>query len=205
MVLAPTRFLEEQLWSQRGPAPPPPLPLPHPTHTSLHHPPFPDKTIKLWKVYDKQLKVVSAMNVELGRYGGPVPVSRLRIPTLAHAESAVVATPRRVYANAHAYHLNSISANSDGESFLSADDLRVNLWQYGDSKVTLSTWVTCVWVVGGWVGGCVWLVGVPGWAMCPLVDPTCRGVSRRHRARPAPPPCCTMQTLWTSSRPTWRS
>jgi serine/threonine-protein phosphatase 2A regulatory subunit B len=98
-----------------------------------------DKTIKLWKIFDKQLKVVSSMNVELGRYGGPVHVPRLRVPSLGLAETTIVAAPRRVYANAHAYHVNSVSVNSDGESFLSADDLRVNLWQYGDSKVALST------------------------------------------------------------------
>lgn len=43
-------------------------------------------------------------------------------------ESTVVATPKRCYANAHAYHINSISCNSDGEIFLSADDLRINWW-----------------------------------------------------------------------------
>ena len=36
--------------------------------------------------------------------------------------------PRRTYANAHAYHINSISVNSDGETFISSDDLRINLW-----------------------------------------------------------------------------
>ncbi|CAL4889086.1 unnamed protein product [Urochloa decumbens] len=35
---------------------------------------------------------------------------------------------RRVYAHAHDYHINSISNNSDGETFISADDLRINLW-----------------------------------------------------------------------------
>jgi hypothetical protein len=35
---------------------------------------------------------------------------------------------KRVYANAHTYHINSISVNSDQETFLSADDLRINLW-----------------------------------------------------------------------------
>lgn len=40
----------------------------------------------------------------------------------------VEASPRRVYANAHTYHINSISVNSDNETYLSADDLRVNLW-----------------------------------------------------------------------------
>ena len=33
-----------------------------------------------------------------------------------------------MYANAHAYHINSLSVNSDGETFISADDLRINLW-----------------------------------------------------------------------------
>lgn len=35
---------------------------------------------------------------------------------------------KKVYANAHTYHINSISVNSDQETFLSADDLRINLW-----------------------------------------------------------------------------
>ncbi|PVH65861.1 hypothetical protein PAHAL_1G092000 [Panicum hallii] len=39
-----------------------------------------------------------------------------------------VARCRRVYAHAHDYHINSISNNSDGETFISADDLRINLW-----------------------------------------------------------------------------
>ena len=40
------------------------------------------------------------------------------------------ATPRRVYSDAHAYHINSISINSDEETFISADDLRINLWNF---------------------------------------------------------------------------
>ncbi|KAM2978262.1 hypothetical protein FF2_015108 [Malus domestica] len=35
---------------------------------------------------------------------------------------------RKVYAHAHDFNINSISNNSDGETFLSADDLRINLW-----------------------------------------------------------------------------
>ena len=35
---------------------------------------------------------------------------------------------KRKYVNAHAYHINSISLCSDAETFLSSDDLRVNLW-----------------------------------------------------------------------------
>ena len=39
-----------------------------------------------------------------------------------------------MFANAHTYHINSISPNSDGETFLSADDLRVNVWNLGVSN-----------------------------------------------------------------------
>lgn len=43
-------------------------------------------------------------------------------------ELMVEASPRRIFANAHTYHINSISVNSDQETYLSADDLRINLW-----------------------------------------------------------------------------
>jgi len=41
---------------------------------------------------------------------------------------------KKVYANAHAYNINSISLCSDGELFLSGDDLRINLWNLETSK-----------------------------------------------------------------------
>ncbi|XP_073141243.1 serine/threonine protein phosphatase 2A 55 kDa regulatory subunit B beta isoform-like [Henckelia pumila] len=40
------------------------------------------------------------------------------------------ATCRKVYAHAHDFNTNSISINSDGETFISADDLRINLWNF---------------------------------------------------------------------------
>ncbi|CAN0877993.1 Serine/threonine protein phosphatase 2A 55 kDa regulatory subunit B beta isoform [Linum grandiflorum] len=52
----------------------------------------------------------------------------LRLPVVTSAETSLVARCRRVYAHAHDYHINSISSNSDGETFISADDLRINLW-----------------------------------------------------------------------------
>lgn len=54
--------------------------------------------------------------------------SSLKLPRMTHHDTVVAAVPRRIYANAHAYHMNSISPNSDGETFLSSDDLRINLW-----------------------------------------------------------------------------
>ncbi|GMI77942.1 hypothetical protein like AT1G17720 [Hibiscus trionum] len=52
----------------------------------------------------------------------------LRLPVVTSQETNLVARCRRVYTHAHDYHINSISNNSDGETFISADDLRINLW-----------------------------------------------------------------------------
>ncbi|KAI8876875.1 protein phosphatase 2A regulatory subunit PR55 [Backusella circina FSU 941] len=84
-----------------------------------------DKTIKLWKVFDKSLKLVSENTM-----GGttPPPAGGLTLPKLTHHDTIVAAVPRRVFANAHTYHINSISINSDSETFISSDDLRINLW-----------------------------------------------------------------------------
>ncbi|KAH0982454.1 hypothetical protein GBA52_009631 [Prunus armeniaca] len=58
---------------------------------------------------------------------GGIPSLRLPQVVTSH-ETSLVARCRRVYAHAHDYHINSISNNSDGETFISADDLRINLW-----------------------------------------------------------------------------
>ncbi|XP_034700133.1 serine/threonine protein phosphatase 2A 55 kDa regulatory subunit B beta isoform-like isoform X2 [Vitis riparia] len=52
----------------------------------------------------------------------------LHFPTVHSNETSLSARCRRIYAHAHDYHINSISNNSDGETFISADDLRINLW-----------------------------------------------------------------------------
>ncbi|KAK4700036.1 serine/threonine-protein phosphatase 2A regulatory subunit B, partial [Phenoliferia sp. Uapishka_3] len=111
-----------------------------------------DKTIKLWKVFEKSVKVVAENNGSVALSSGlppsppplsaPLPIvnslSRptttangtpiFRLPRMTYHDTVVAAVPRKVYANAHAYHINSISINSDGETYMSADDLRVNLW-----------------------------------------------------------------------------
>ncbi|XP_062154651.1 serine/threonine protein phosphatase 2A 55 kDa regulatory subunit B beta isoform isoform X1 [Alnus glutinosa] len=58
---------------------------------------------------------------------GGIPSLRLPMVVISH-ETSLMARCRRVYAHAHDYHINSISNNSDGETFISADDLRINLW-----------------------------------------------------------------------------
>lgn len=95
-------------------------------------------------MFDKSLKVVAENNLSneltpanpVGAGGGGLRAPRasfknpaaLKLPRLTHHDTVVAAVPRKTYANAHAYHINSISVNSDGETFISSDDLRVNLW-----------------------------------------------------------------------------
>lgn len=96
-----------------------------------------DKTIKLWKVFEKTIRVVSENH--LANSTRPFPSNaHLRLPTVVRQDDIVAAVPRKVYSNAHAYHINSISINSDGETYISADDLRINLWNLNISDQSFS-------------------------------------------------------------------
>ncbi|KAJ3414069.1 protein phosphatase 2A regulatory subunit cdc55 [Chytridiales sp. JEL 0842] len=93
-----------------------------------------DKTIKLWKIFEKSIKVVSENNIADGANPvAPITKQNLKLPRLIHHDTMIAAIPRKIYQNAHAYHINSISVNSDAETYLSADDLRINLWNLGIS------------------------------------------------------------------------
>lgn len=128
-----------------------------------------DKTIKLWKVFEKSLKIVAENNMlshsfqplppapsspssttglppsspsrpppSANSSSSPPPPTTLKLPRMAFHDNITAAVPRKVYANAHAYHINSISINSDGETYMSADDLRINLWNLGISEQSFS-------------------------------------------------------------------
>uniref|UniRef100_T1IIC4 Serine/threonine-protein phosphatase 2A 55 kDa regulatory subunit B n=1 Tax=Strigamia maritima TaxID=126957 RepID=T1IIC4_STRMM len=88
-----------------------------------------DKTIKLWKVSERDKRVEGYnLKEETGQLRDPSLLTALRVPVMRPMELMVEASPRRIFANAHTYHINSISVNSDQETYLSADDLRINLW-----------------------------------------------------------------------------
>ena len=42
-------------------------------------------------------------------------------------------TEKKQYKNCHNYNINSLSVSPDSESFLSSDDLKVNLWSLENS------------------------------------------------------------------------
>lgn len=89
-----------------------------------------DKTIKLWKIMERQVKLVSENNLN-GLSHSPLQkfkVADLKLPKMTFHDRLILAQPKKIYSNAHAYHINSISVNSDQETYLSSDDLRINLW-----------------------------------------------------------------------------
>lgn len=92
-----------------------------------------DKTIKLWKVSERDKQLDGCTNFIRSDDTDSIrsairSTSCLRVPQVKPSDLVIEASPRKVYANAHTYHVNSISVNSDQETFLSADDLRINVW-----------------------------------------------------------------------------
>ncbi|GJD12109.1 Serine/threonine-protein phosphatase 2A 55 kDa regulatory subunit B beta isoform [Galdieria sulphuraria] len=98
-----------------------------------------DKTIKLWKLREKSLNVAASYrsseshlenfsdNIWNGTRLSPVSCFTNKRGD-SRRTCTVIARTKNIYCNAHAYHINSISLNSDGETFLSSDDLRINIW-----------------------------------------------------------------------------
>lgn len=105
---------------------------------------FIDKTIKLWKVSERD-KRIDGYNLkdDAGHLKDPLSVTSLRVPIVKPMELMVEASPRRIFANAHTYHINSISVNSDQETYLSADDLRINLWHLEITDQSFSILLKC--------------------------------------------------------------
>ena len=88
-----------------------------------------DKTVKLWKISERCRRYCNLNTVtDEGMLRDQQAVTSLRIPQKVQDEISVEATPRRLFSNAHTYHINSISVNSDDCTYLSADDLRINVW-----------------------------------------------------------------------------
>ncbi|KAK3154634.1 hypothetical protein QOZ80_2BG0193180 [Eleusine coracana subsp. coracana] len=85
-----------------------------------------DRTVKLWKVskhkpkkgHDRPRRTTPALSAD--------PVDRSAKG--GDAGDGYSAKCRKVFGRGHRYNINSISNNCDGETFVSADDLWINLW-----------------------------------------------------------------------------
>ncbi|KAL4561906.1 hypothetical protein LXL04_034089 [Taraxacum kok-saghyz] len=92
------------------------------------------KSNGFWKVQEKKIKKICNFNLDPSKQlrngficSSNAPTS-LRLPMVTSHDTSLLARCRRTFAHAHDYHINSISNNSDGETFISADGLRINLW-----------------------------------------------------------------------------
>eukprot|EP00285_Hemiselmis_virescens_P001614 CAMPEP_0173415650 /NCGR_PEP_ID=MMETSP1356-20130122/84977_1 /TAXON_ID=77927 ORGANISM="Hemiselmis virescens, Strain PCC157" /NCGR_SAMPLE_ID=MMETSP1356 /ASSEMBLY_ACC=CAM_ASM_000847 /LENGTH=463 /DNA_ID=CAMNT_0014377915 /DNA_START=40 /DNA_END=1431 /DNA_ORIENTATION=- len=94
-----------------------------------------DKTVKLWRVRERERPVALVEQYTSAPRGGSR--QALRLP-LYSKERRIMACPRKTFANGHAYHINSVSLVSDSETFLSADDLRINLWNFDISGTSFN-------------------------------------------------------------------
>lgn len=91
-----------------------------------------EKTIKLWKVCEKPSKVVVDNNCSSRP---PIPC----LPTVRDTDEVVVQSSLKAsYANDHSYNINSLSACADAETFLSADDLRINIWNVSHPEASFN-------------------------------------------------------------------
>ena len=89
-----------------------------------------DKTIKLWRLSEKHI--------------GRVPCPLLDAASHSQGKKEepstdIVAQNKRVFGHAHSYNIHSLSCFNDGETFISADDLRINLWNINVSNQSFSS------------------------------------------------------------------
>lgn len=89
-----------------------------------------DKTIKLWRVGERTPRDAGTSAGALGNTSAATSRSTRR-----------TARPLRVFGNGHAYQINGLSPNSDQETFISSDDLRINLWNLSNKSEAFRSWL----------------------------------------------------------------
>ena len=86
-----------------------------------------DRVIKLWKLENKKEKKVESCKKLLAK-------GKLMLPRQKIIGESVEGSCKKIYKGAHEFHINSLSMNVDGETFLSVDDLRINIWNINNSN-----------------------------------------------------------------------
>lgn len=118
-----------------------------------------DKTVKLWKIAERYRRYCNLNTfTDDGVKREEDSITHLRVPVKVQDDVSIEAMPRRIFSNAHTYHINSISVNSDDCTYLSADDLRVNLWDLERTDQSFSIFGAC-WGCGLGPWNMEWLMG----------------------------------------------
>jgi serine/threonine-protein phosphatase 2A regulatory subunit B len=97
-----------------------------------------DRIIKLWKL-DYKVRRQSINNCDIietseFRDDGETELALL-LPENEITSEGFEGVERKQYKNCHQYNINSLSVSSDGEHFLSADDLRINMWNLDNDNL----------------------------------------------------------------------
>jgi serine/threonine-protein phosphatase 2A regulatory subunit B len=85
-----------------------------------------DRIIKLWRLKNKQRKEIQRAKVEKGN---------LVLPKNKLISQGYEGDERRRFQHCHNYNVNCLSTSPDGENFISADDLCINMWNL-DNNIT---------------------------------------------------------------------
>ena len=64
--------------------------------------------------------------------------SNVSLPTIECDDIITAAISRRVYQNGHKFHIHSLDVNCDCETFISSDDLRINLWHFDSPNTSFN-------------------------------------------------------------------
>lgn len=82
-----------------------------------------DKNVKLWKIFKKKIR--SSVSYSQEHFDNS---DKYEIPELNEIEEKWCPSLKRTFANLHKQNITIISANIDGEKFLTGDDLKINIW-----------------------------------------------------------------------------
>eukprot|EP01084_Bolivina_argentea_P309749 535835_1 len=97
-----------------------------------------DKTIKLWKVFEKSMYRQSGSSFHNKFKTESDGFDNVSLPAIECDDIITAAISRRVYQNGHKFHIHSLDVNCDCETFISADDLRINLWHFDSPNTSFN-------------------------------------------------------------------
>ncbi|KAJ6251763.1 protein phosphatase pp2a regulatory subunit b [Anaeramoeba flamelloides] len=86
-----------------------------------------DQAIKLWKIITKKIRSFDNINSKKEQQNLNSE-NNFHFPKMEVTQVEKKSTNTKIYGDAHVYNINSISLSCDDETFISSDDLRINLW-----------------------------------------------------------------------------
>jgi len=98
-----------------------------------------DRVVKLWSLKEIETRFTSNFNLsenDVDGSSGPKRWSQVRFPKSETIDSLVTALPKREFAeDIHKFNVHSLCPSSDGETFITADNLVLNQWHMDRTKV----------------------------------------------------------------------